>query len=56
MLNHTYLERELIAEIDYALCSQASGDLLQRYLEQNIGLAEALHQWLLVQMTKQAAD
>lgn len=35
---------------------QAYGDLLQRYLEQNIELAEAIHQWLLVQMAKQIAD
>jgi len=46
---------QLIApQIDPA--QQAYGDLLQRYLEQNIELAEAIHQWLLVQIAKQIAD
>lgn len=43
---------QLIApQIDPA--QQAYGDLLQRYLEQTSHLAEAIHQWLLVQMAKQ---
>lgn len=44
----------LAPQIDPA--QQAYGDLLESHLAQTFGLAEAIHQWLLVQMVKQNGD
>ncbi len=54
-----YLMREIVAHTDQAQidpAQKAYSDLLLRYLEQNVQLAEAIHTWLLIQMNKQAAD
>jgi hypothetical protein len=44
----------LAPQIDPA--QQTYGDLLQSHLAQTFGLAEAIHEWLLVQMVKQNGD